>query len=38
MGLRPTFDLLDALDVATRARLSNDLRACEDALRPEHRA
>jgi DNA-binding MarR family transcriptional regulator len=37
-ALRPTFDLLDTLDVAIRARLSNDLRACEDALRPERRA
>ena len=37
-ALRPTFDLLDTLDVATHARLGRDLRACEDALRPERRA
>jgi hypothetical protein len=37
-ALRPTLDLLDTLDVATRVRLSDDLRACEDALRPERRA
>jgi DNA-binding MarR family transcriptional regulator len=37
-ALRPTFDLLDTLDVAIRGRLSDDLCACEEALRPERRA
>jgi DNA-binding MarR family transcriptional regulator len=37
-ALRPTFDLLDGLDPATRTRLTGDLRVCEDALRPERRA
>ena len=37
-ALRPTFDLLNALDAATRTRLTDDLRACEHALRPERRA
>jgi DNA-binding MarR family transcriptional regulator len=36
-ALRPTFDLLDTLDAATRTRLTDDLAACEDALRPERR-
>ena len=36
-ALQPTFDLLDALDAATRTRLTDDLTACEDALRPERR-
>ena len=36
-ALRPTFDLLDALDAATRIRLTDDLAACEDALRPGRR-
>ena len=37
-ALRPTFDLLDTLDADARTRLTDDLRACEDALRPERRA
>ena len=37
-ALRPTFDLLNTLDAATRTRLTGDLGACEHALRPERRA
>ena len=33
-ALQPTFELLDTIEPGTRTRLTGDLQACEDALRP----
>jgi len=36
-ALEPTFDCLDALEPDLRRRLADDLKACEDVLRPRRR-